>query len=58
MRSFGVTLWEILTRRRPWDGLDGLQVRCCFGPEGGGTGVQGLAADSPSCSLSIVHAPC
>ena len=25
--SFGVTLWEILQRKRPWEGLDILQVR-------------------------------
>ena len=24
--SFGVLLWEILMRRRPWDGMDGFQV--------------------------------
>ena len=25
--SFGVTLWEILMRRRPWDGMTAFQVR-------------------------------
>lgn len=26
MYSFGVTLWEGVERRRPWAGLDGMQL--------------------------------
>lgn len=30
--SFGVTLWELLERRRPYKGMDSYQIQVCCLP--------------------------